>query len=356
MANLLRPYVTIEITADMLDENFQYAWQHNMNTRDIIPTLFDENGMLAIAPGICEIISENSVRFQFPNDEFEGSYVAGLCYSTDPQTAPLFNQEIVDPTTLDHNYRIAVGQPNAACKNITIDQLGDAIESQIAGDYLQTDNCLSEIAALGSSAQNTARNNLNIYSSSEIDAGFISRNNYGESNATIDQINATLPNGYSPVFNSTELATAHSINIRTDAVTLTSHFANNQGAELASNVWKMKTLFTQYDSVYIEIYPLIKYGSTLVPHSSNTTYVPAYVSKTDEELFYNNFPAGKRYFINAGDDSSPSMQPPCVMWLEKDTSNERINFCMRWPTSSSASMYNNLTAAAFDIKQTILLK
>lgn len=354
--NILRPYISTTVSASDLSEDFRYRWTHNLGTRDVIITMYDENGVLAIAPGIAEIVDDNSIDFQFPNDDFTGTYTLGICSETDPQTAPLFNQEIADPTTLDPNYRIAVGQPNAACKNITINQLAESIEATIAGDYLQTENCLSEIAALGQQAQATARNNLNVYSSGEIDAGFIRRNNYGQSNATIDQINATLATGYSPAFGAQELATAASVNTRTDARTLTSHFMNDQGAELVTNVWKTKTLFTQYDSVYVEIYPLIKYGNTLISHSANTTYTPAYVAKTDEETFYNNFPAGKRFFLNGGDDSSPSMQPPCVMWLEKDTSNERINFCMRWPVSSSTSMYGNLTTAAFDIKQTVLIK
>lgn len=353
---ILRPYSTIQVTASDLDENFQYTWVHNLDTRALIPTMFDEDGNLAIAPGACEIIDENTVVFQFPNDDFDGSYTLGLCIESDPETAPLFNQPVADIATLDRNYRIAVGQSNAACKNMTLTQLAEAVNADIAGAYLRTSNSLSEIAALGPTAQNAARNNLNVYSSMQIDAGFIRRANYGDNNSTIDQINATIASGYSPEWNSQELATAASINSRTDSQALQSRFSDNQGCELVTNIWKMKSLFTQYDAVYIEIYPLIKYGNTLISHSANTTYYPAYVSKENEELFYNNFPAGKRFFVNAGDDSSPTMQPPCIMWLEKDTANERINFCMRWPTSSSASYYGSLTTAAFSIRETILLK
>lgn len=150
---------------------YYYDFAHNADSDEILVGVFDNRGTLMNANGVFTRLDSNTLRVFFPdNQNYTWTIYVFFEDGDDVLVAPkkrLFEQQTVDAANLGDflQYRLAFGGPSLQTMNVTLENFKSFCQATLDSSlYLLKGNNLSDI--LDKAA---ARNNLNVYSKTEID-------------------------------------------------------------------------------------------------------------------------------------------------------------------------------------------
>lgn len=164
-----------KITYDDGDLNLshQLVWEHNLNTEDVIPTLYDDNGIQQITSDNFALGDEggnnkaNTVTLTYP-DVITGTHKLLLSYvSTAESTSGRRAFELSEATPSD-DYKLIFGKALTPSINMTLTNFFALLLTKLG--FLKTASNLGDLANTAS-----ARSNLGVYSSSEVDTALATK-------------------------------------------------------------------------------------------------------------------------------------------------------------------------------------
>lgn len=143
---------------------------HNLGHKDYIAVVSDNDGYIRNTSNLF-MLGTNSLRIFVPNNTITGTWTVTIYYSVGGgsyETKRLFEQQTVTASELGNylNWRLAFGLQSNPTKNITLTEFRNFIQTQYDdGTLLLRAQNLNDVADKA-----TARQNLGVYSKSEIDA------------------------------------------------------------------------------------------------------------------------------------------------------------------------------------------
>ena len=143
---------------------------HNLGHKDYIAVVSDNDGYIRNTSNLF-MLGMNSLRIFVPNNTITGAWTVTIYYSVGGgsyETKRLFEQQTVNASELGSylDWRLAFGLQSNPTKNITLTEFRNFIQTQYNdGTLLLRSQNLNDVADKA-----TARQNLGVYSKSEIDA------------------------------------------------------------------------------------------------------------------------------------------------------------------------------------------
>lgn len=150
---------------------YYYDYAHNVGSDDILVGVFDNSGKLMNTNGLFEKIDDNTLRIFFPTN-YGIQWTAYVFYEDGDilLTAPkkrLFEQDTINAADLNNylDYRLAMGREGRPTYNVTLEDFKTWCQAQLDSSlYLLKANNLSDLNDVA-----IARNNLDVYSKSDVD-------------------------------------------------------------------------------------------------------------------------------------------------------------------------------------------
>lgn len=153
-------------------DGYYFDYNHNLGKTEYLTTVTDENNEVRNTSCLFQKY-DNYVRVYFPNNTFEGQWTISIYYEDGSAAANypkkrLFEQTLVDENDIDRyaDWRIALGCAGLPTWNMTLSLFKTYCQSTLDSSlYLIKGNNLSDVDNVA-----TARQNLNVYSKSEVNS------------------------------------------------------------------------------------------------------------------------------------------------------------------------------------------
>lgn len=164
---------TVDSSDVVVSENgYYFDFYHNIGSLDYLTTVTDENNEVRNTSCLFTK-NENFLRVFFPNNTFAGSWTISIYYEDGSSAAQyprkrLFEQTLIEEEDLDRfaDWHIAVGAAGQPTWNMTLSLFKTYCQSTLDSSlYLIKGNNLSDVENVA-----TARQNLGVYSTSEVNA------------------------------------------------------------------------------------------------------------------------------------------------------------------------------------------
>ena len=276
---LLTPIRTYTFTNNDLIETGQYGnyyleLVHNLNIDIPQVEWLDPNGNIRSHSGNVRVINANTVVI-YTGGTITGTHKVNILQdkSNMLQGRRLFDQELKQPNDVDPTYRLAIGRPGFATKNISISDFSKTISTTLGSEYLLKDNNLSDVANL-----EAALDNLDTYSKDYIDANFLQKT---------DQNNLSTLSQYIPASYNNQTPTGKTI-LTYELAQKQEHKSGILEAESTTSPWTNLVLTCHYSGIQRSIRFNIR--ATL-----NTSAVSSYeyiaVAKITDQAVINALPA-----------------------------------------------------------------
>jgi hypothetical protein len=155
--------------ADLVGDNFQLEYTHNLNTTSVIPALFDNTGRQVNTADLFQkgtISGSNlpNVCNLTLNNEIAGTWELLLEYQSTAETSSGRRAFELDPETdPSTDMRLIIGKADTPSKNLPLSNFITWLQGKL--DFLKTASNLNDVQDKA-----TSRNNLGVYSKTEIDS------------------------------------------------------------------------------------------------------------------------------------------------------------------------------------------
>lgn len=162
---------TVDSSDIIVDNGYYYDFYHNIGNLDYLTTVTDTNNEVRNTSCLFKK-EDNYVRVFFPNNTFNGVWSISIYYEDGSSASNypkkrLFEQSLVAEADLDNyaDWRIALGGSGLPTWNMTLSLFKTYCQATLDSSlYLIKGNNLSDVENKA-----TARQNLNVYSKSEVD-------------------------------------------------------------------------------------------------------------------------------------------------------------------------------------------
>ncbi len=284
-------------TNAILNSNYQLKYEHDLNTSEIIPKWFDENGIERSTADLFQIVDSNSVILNV-NGEISGTHTLLLYYESSTTTVysgkRLFEQdEDDDPSDL---MRLAMGKADTATANISLSKFRTYLFDKLS--FLKKSKNLSDVTSAAK-----ARSNLSVYSQTQVDESLAKKATLFQENSgyALGTLNTSV---YNPtgIYNPATLRNVYNIGFQL----MFGCAVESDGTADDPFYWNTDELSS--DSVEVT---RIETGKYKVHHSLGNVkyYVFAYAvaasSESDVEVGYRSIERHANYFyIYFSDDGS----------------------------------------------------